>query len=67
MHTQIFELSYFGKGYNPEIVYRMPIWLRNFHWNKVKEQLDRENSEIKKAGKKSDTPQIFGPGGKIIK
>jgi hypothetical protein len=36
-------------GYDYYTIYNMPIWLRNFTFNKIKEFYDNQNQEQKKA------------------
>lgn len=43
--TQIHEIVFHGQGgYDWETIYNMPIWLRRFTFNKIKEYYDKENS-----------------------
>ena len=43
---QIHEIVFYGKGgYSWDIVYNMPIWLRNFTFQQIKEHYDKENSQ----------------------
>tara|TARA_B110000046_G_C12836286_1_gene331626 strand:- start:459 stop:659 length:201 start_codon:yes stop_codon:yes gene_type:complete len=44
----------------------MPIWLRNFTFNKMKEHFDSENEQMKKAqGKSSSGTTVINSDGKI--
>ena len=36
-------------GYDWHTVYNMPIWLRNFTFNKIKDYYDKQNEDIKNA------------------
>ena len=36
-------------GYDYNVVYNMPIWLRNFTYNKIKEFYENQNQDKKKA------------------
>lgn len=36
-------------GYDYNTIYNMPIWLRNFTFNKIKEYYENQNQEQKKA------------------
>lgn len=50
-----------GKGgYDYLTVYNMPIWLRNFTFQKINEWYEKQNEEAEKASKK-------GGGGKLPK
>jgi hypothetical protein len=46
LFTQIHEIVFHGQGgYDWETVYNMPIWLRKFTFNKMREYYDKRNSE----------------------
>ena len=40
---------YYGKGFIHSDVYNMPIYLRNFYYQKLLDTRKKENDEIKKA------------------
>ena len=45
LFTQIHEMVFQGQGgYDWETIYNMPIWLRKFTFNKMKEHYNKENS-----------------------
>jgi len=47
--SQIHEIIFHGKGgYDWNTVYDMPIWLRTFTFNKLKEWYDKEQEQIEK-------------------
>jgi hypothetical protein len=47
----IHEIVFHGKGgYDWDTVYNMPIWLRKFTFNKIREWYDKESDSYKKAG-----------------
>jgi hypothetical protein len=46
---------YYGKGFIHSDVYEMPIYLRNYYYNKLIETRKKENEEIKKSQQKSRT------------
>lgn len=55
MHTELFEMLYYGKGFTWTELYNMPVWLRKFYYKKTieakeKEKKDHENLKSKKAG-----------------
>ena len=43
---------YYGQGFTHSDVYDMPIYLRNFYYNKLVETRKKENDEVRKANKK---------------
>ena len=44
---------YYGQGFTHSDVYDMPIYLRNFYYNKLVETRKKENEEVRKAQQKS--------------
>ena len=40
---------YYGAGFTHSDVYDMPVYLRNFYYNKLADTRKKENDEIKKA------------------
>lgn len=49
LFSEINEIVFHGKGgYNWDTVYEMPIWLRKFTFNKLKEFYDKEQEAIDK-------------------
>ena len=49
MFSQIHDVVFHGNGgYDWETVYHMPIWLRRFTFNKMKEHYDKQNEEKNK-------------------
>ena len=45
MFSQIHEIVFHGQGgYDWETVYNMPVWLRNFTFNKMREYYDKQNA-----------------------
>jgi hypothetical protein len=62
--TQIHEIVFHGKGgFDYDTVYNMPIWLRNFTFQKLQDHFEKEKAEYDKINKKSQTMK----GGKIKK
>jgi len=52
--SQIHEIVFHGQGgYTYNDVYDMPIWLRRFTFNKIKDFYDKRNEEEEKAMKKA--------------
>jgi hypothetical protein len=49
LFSQIHEIIFHGKGgYDWDTIYNMPIWLRRFTFEKIKEFYDKEHAEINK-------------------
>jgi hypothetical protein len=47
--SQIHEIAFHGKGgYDWDTIYNMPIWLRRFTFEKIKEFYDKEREEAEK-------------------
>lgn len=60
--NQIHEIVFHGKGgYDYDTVYNMPIWLRNFTFQKLQEHYEKEKAEYDKINNKAKTMK----GGKI--
>ena len=50
MFTEIHEIVFHGNGgYDWETIYNMPIWLRKFTFNKIKQYFDEQNEARDKA------------------
>jgi len=46
LFTQIHEIVFHGQGgYDWDTIYNMPIWLRKFTFNKIKEYYDKQNQQ----------------------
>jgi hypothetical protein len=49
MFSQIHEIVFHGKGgYDWDTIYNMPVWLRRFTFEKIKEYYDKEREEMEK-------------------
>lgn len=49
LFSQIHEIVFHGKGgYDWDTIYNMPIWLRRFTFEKIKEFYDKEREEAEK-------------------
>jgi hypothetical protein len=60
LFSQIHEIVFNGKGgYSWTEVYNMPIWLRRFTFEKMKEYYENESKES--ASKQPSKKQIYGP------
>jgi len=44
---------YYGEGFNHSDLYEMPVYLRNFYYEKLLDTRKKENDEMKKAQQKS--------------
>lgn len=63
LHKQIFDLCYYGNGFNQEGVYRLPIHIRNFYYRELlkAKKVEKENLDKNPQGKKT------GPNIKVRK
>ena len=43
---------YYGKGFNHSDLYEMPVYLRNFYYQKLLDTRKKENEDVKKANQK---------------
>jgi hypothetical protein len=49
MFAQIHDIVFHGNGgFSWDTIYNMPIWLRRFTFNKIKEHFDKQNEENEK-------------------
>ena len=49
MFSQIHDIVFHGNGgFDWDTVYNMPLWLRKFTFNKIKEHFDKQNEENEK-------------------
>lgn len=65
LHQQIFELCYYGNGFNQEGVYRLPIHIRTFYYKQLIEAKKKESDNAKKASR--DSNQTKGPNVRVRK
>lgn len=67
LFNQIHEIVFHGKGgYDYLTIYNMPIWLRNFTFNKMREFYDKEAAQAKKAqGGSGGATTVVDSSGKI--
>jgi len=55
LFSQIHEIVFHGQGgYDYETIYNMPIWLRKFTFNKIKEWYDQSKSNKNENKKKTE-------------
>ena len=63
MHEIVFHSN---GGYDFHTIYNMPIWLRNFTFNKMKEHYENEASAVKKAQSgDSKSTSVIGEDGRV--
>ena len=67
LFSQIHEIVFHGNGgYDYDTIYNMPIWLRNFTFNKMREHYQKEADQMKKAqGKSGGATTVVDSDGKI--
>ena len=59
LHEEIFTLCYFANGYSFHEVYEMPIWLRRFYLEKLKQIKEKEKKQSEKGS--SDGSKLHKP------
>jgi hypothetical protein len=60
IHEELFNIAYYGNGFNHNELYNMPVPLRRFYAEKLVEAKNKEAEQIKKATQK-DTSKIQQP------
>jgi hypothetical protein len=65
--TQIHEICFYGQGgYSWPVIYEMPIWLRKFTYQKIKDHYDNQKKEMEKSkGKNSKMKEVIGTDGLV--
>ena len=63
-HKQIFELCYYGNGFEQLNVYRLPIHLRNFYYRQLS---DIKKKESEQSNKSTSNKSFSGPNVKVKK
>jgi len=66
--TQIHEICFYGQGgYSWTEVYEMPLWLRKFVYQKVKEHYDKQAKQIEEAkqNKNPNTKNLINSDGTV--
>lgn len=64
--TQIHEIVFHGKGgYDWYSVYNMPIWLRNFTFNKINEFYTKKKEMEESSQEKSNSKNLIDSSGRI--
>ena len=60
IHEELFNIAYYGNGFNHNELYNMPVPLRRFYAQKLVEAKQKEPDEIKKISQKNQS-QIQRP------
>jgi len=53
LFQQIFDLTYYGKGFTYTEVYHMPIWMRRMNLQMVSDAIDRQNKSQERFNKEN--------------
>ena len=61
IHEELFNIAYYGNGFNHNELYNMPIPLRRFYAQKLVDAKKEESNQIKKASQTNQS-QIHRPG-----
>jgi len=56
IHEEIFNIAYYGNGFNHNELYNMPIPLRRFYAQQLIDAKNKESEEIKKATQSNQGP-----------
>jgi hypothetical protein len=66
LFTQIHEICFHGNGgYDWNTVYNMPIWLRRFTFNQIKDYNSRESEKLENSKKGNTTKSLIDSSGKV--
>ena len=60
IHEELFNIAYYGNGFNHNDLYNMPVPLRRFYAQKLVEAKQKEVDQIKKSSQ-ADSNQIQRP------
>ena len=60
IHEELFNIAYYGNGFNHNELYNMPVPLRRFYAQKLIDAKKKEADEIKKSSQQNDS-QISRP------
>ena len=61
IHEELFNIAYYGNGFNHNDLYNMPVPLRRFYAEKLVEAKQKEADQIKKSSQTNQN-QIQRPG-----
>ena len=68
LFTQIHEICFHGQGgYDWHTIYNMPIWLRLFTFNKIREYYENQNEQVKQAQNPNKGTTLVDSTGKVDK
>jgi len=66
LFSQIHDIVFYGKGgYDWHTIYDMPIWLRNFTFQRINDHYLEENKQAKKAHGQSSNSKSITTDGKV--
>ena len=57
IHEELFNIAYYGNGFNHDDLYNMPVPLRRFYAQKLIEAKNKESEIIEEARKKAKSRQ----------
>ena len=60
IHEELFNIAYYGNGFNHNDLYNMPVPLRRFYAKKLVDAKEQEAKQIEEIRNKSQT-ESFGP------
>lgn len=64
--TEIHEICFYGQGgYSWTEVYDMPLWLRKFVYQKIKNHYDKQSEQAKQAKQKPNTQNLINSDGTV--
>ncbi|MHA2407393.1 MAG: T4 family baseplate hub assembly chaperone [Candidatus Ranarchaeia archaeon] len=68
IHKEIFNLAYYSQGaFNQEIAYKLPVHLRRFYLNELKEAKQQEADQSKGSDSNVEVSKgMVGPGGNLL-
>ena len=55
IHEELFNIAYYGNGFNHNELYNMPVPLRRFYAQKLVDAKNKEAEQIKEASKQNDS------------
>ena len=61
IHEEIFNIAYYGNGFNHNELYNMPIPLRRFYAQKLVDAKTKEAKQIDEIRNNKGQPENFGP------
>jgi hypothetical protein len=67
LHTQIFELCYYGNGFTQEGIYKLPVHIRMFYYRQLADAKKKEADAQKKSQKQTQSSSPKGPNVRVRK